>query len=173
MSDDEKRIARQEDTVVSDSPPPTYTPYTPYGGVPVADHVVSRRMSESVSDPAATRLAVAAWLSNLIWFAFGLLDLALVTRFLLLAAGANARAGFAVFVYRVTDPFMVPFAGLFGRPVTYRGTAGLGIFSPETLVAILVYSVIAWAIVKVVELLLSAGHNQDVVITDVEHHARV
>lgn len=82
---------------------------------------------------------------NIVYVIFGLLELLLGLRFVFLLLGANAGSSFASFVYAVTGPLVAPFNGIFGAPSIARST-----FDPATLVAMLVYAVIGWAILRLV-----------------------
>jgi YggT family protein len=70
-------------------------------------------------------------------------------RFVLELLGANPAAGFAQFIYGITSPFLAPFAGLFGT-----ARSGGSVFDVSILVAILVYALIAWVLVKIVWLVM-------------------
>ncbi len=65
-------------------------------------------------------------------------------RFILSLLGANRSNGFADFIYTITNPFVAPFRGLFGVEATY----GRSRFEIETVVAVIVYGLIAWVIVR-------------------------
>ena len=199
MADDMKRVVRQEETVVAGAPAqqtvvtqqpavpavpvvPAGTPVVPTAPVaqttvqtaPAAgDRLVSRTATEAVVDPAAERAATVDWVGRLIWFLAGVLEVLLAIRFVLLIAGANEAAGFAQLIYGVTRPFVAPFNGLFGSHVTYPGAAGTGVFEPEALVAMLVYALIAFALVKIAQLLLGTNRNRGTVVSDVDRRTRL
>jgi uncharacterized protein YggT (Ycf19 family) len=69
----------------------------------------------------------------------------IIIRVLLKALAANTGAGFTSFVYGVTAPFVAPFQGIFATPQTSNGS----VFEFSSVVAILVYALLAWAIVQV------------------------
>jgi hypothetical protein len=98
-------------------------------------------------DPHAARRSQVAKIQQAIYMLFGILEGLLGIRFVLGLLGANPGAGFAQFIYGVTAPFLAPFVGLFGQP-TFEGV----IFEWNALVAILVYALLAWVIVKLVVL---------------------
>lgn len=81
-----------------------------------------------------------------VWLVAGIIMGLLALRFLLRLLGANANNGFADFIYTISHPFAAPFFGLFN----YSADLGIGRFEFETLVAILVYSLIAWVLAKIV-----------------------
>ena len=103
----------------------------------------------SSTDPYATRRDLPVKVQNTIYLLFGILGGLLGIRFVLELLGANLAAGFAQFIYGVTGPFIAPFVGLFGQP-RFEGS----VFEFNSLVAILVYALIAWVLVKIVGLVL-------------------
>ena len=101
------------------------------------------------SDPYAVRREQTIKIQKGIYLLFGILEGLLGIRFVLGLLGANPAAGFAQFIYRITGPFMAPFTGLFGQP-----RFGGSVFESNALVAIVVYALIAWVLVKIVGLLM-------------------
>lgn len=59
--------------------------------------------------------------------------------------GANLAADFAAFIYGITAPLVAPFVGLFGTP-QFNGS----VLEPHSLVAIIVYALLAWLLAKLV-----------------------
>ena len=101
------------------------------------------------SDPYAVRREQAIKIQKGIYLLFGILEGLLGIRFVLGLLGANPAAGFAQFIYGMTGPFIAPFVGLFGQP-HFQGS----VFEFNSLVAILVYALIAWVLVKIVWLMI-------------------
>jgi uncharacterized protein YggT (Ycf19 family) len=85
---------------------------------------------------------------SLVYTLFGLLEALLAIRIVLSLLGANTANAFASFIYGITAPFVIPFQGLFG----YKLVAGVSRFEIETLVAMVVYAIVSWFIVKLMEL---------------------
>jgi|SRR5690349_14744604 hypothetical protein len=196
---DMRRVVRDEETVVAGAPAQetvvTQTPGVPVAPVtpvapvqpvvpvqqttvatttpPPGDRVVARNVTEAVVDPAVDRAATVDWVSRLVWFLVAVLEVLLAMRFVLLLAGANEGAGFAQLIYGVTRPFVGPFAGLFGSNLTYPGAAGTGVFAPETLVAMVVYALIGFAIVKIAQLMLGTNQTRGTVVSDVNRRTRI
>jgi uncharacterized membrane protein len=102
-----------------------------------------------VSDPYAQRRGIASKVSQAIYLIFGIVEALLVIRFVLKLLGANAEAGFASFIYRVSTPLVAPFVGLFGTPQLNGMVLEL-----ESIVAIVVYGLVAWGLAKLAWLLL-------------------
>jgi hypothetical protein len=102
---------------------------------------------EQRSVTQTTRVPGVVMAQRVIWFVVGLINILLITRFILLLLGANNDAGFVTFIYNITAPFVAPFVGIFGEP-----TYGQFMLEWSSLLAITVYSLIAWGIVKLITL---------------------
>ena len=77
------------------------------------------------------------------WYILGVIELLLAFRFSLKLLGADAGAGFTSFIYGVTHIFVAPFLGVFNI-----SQVDGSVFEWTTLLAMLVYWVIAMGIVK-------------------------
>lgn len=93
---------------------------------------------------------------NVIYIIFYVLEALLLIRFLLSLFGANRLNGFANFIYSITSPFVAPFRGLFSVN-TVLGN-GVGRFEYETIVAMIVYGLLA----TVILMLLRAPEQEEV-----------
>jgi hypothetical protein len=81
--------------------------------------------------------------TQIVWYVLSLLEVLLALRFILKLMGANPQAGFTSFVYGLTWIFTAPFLAVF--PISQvQGT----IFEWTTLLAMLVYWMIAIAIIR-------------------------
>ena len=85
---------------------------------------------------------------RVIWYVAGVLLVLLAFRFVLALLGANPSNGFANFIYSVSHPFVAPFFSLFSYSLRY----GVSRFETYTLVAMAVYAVIAFGLVRLVTL---------------------
>lgn len=81
--------------------------------------------------------------TQVVWYIVGLLEVFLVFRLVLKMLAANAAAGFSSFIYGVTYIFVAPFNAVFGI-TQVQGS----ILEWTTLLAMLVYYLVAWAIIK-------------------------
>lgn len=84
---------------------------------------------------------------NVIYYVLGVLEVLLGLRFLFMLLGANPRSGFTSFLYAITGIFIAPFSGIF-NPITTTGLAARSVFDPATLIAMAIYALIGWGIVK-------------------------
>ena len=100
--------------------------------------------------PTTYRAAAPGWvrLIQLIWFVAGLIDVLVGLRFVLLLLGASTASPFVVLVRNLTAPLVAPFQGIF--PVS--GTNGF-VFEPASLVALVVYPLIALGLASLVRIL--------------------
>jgi YggT family protein len=87
------------------------------------------------------RSATFAWIINSIYLLVGLLEVLLMLRFFLRFSGANTQNTFAQFIYNLSAPFIAPFSTLFISPVA---GGGANIFDVNTLIAIIIYSLLGW-----------------------------
>lgn len=87
----------------------------------------------------------------LIYFFFGTLEVLLAFRLVLKVMGANIASAFVGLIYGVTRFFIIPFEGIFRRGFT-QGIETTSVLEPSTLVAIVVYAILAWGIVKLVRI---------------------
>ena len=90
----------------------------------------------------------------LIYFLFGLLEVLLAFRLVLKLTGASVASGFVEIIYAVTGIFILPFQGIFRQAY-----ASSSVLEPSTIVAIFVYMLLAWGIVKLLR--ISSGEQQE------------
>lgn len=81
--------------------------------------------------------------TQVVWYLLGLMEALLAFRFVLKLLGANPAAGFSAFIYGVTYVFAAPFISVF-----HRTEVSGSIMEWTTLLAMLVYWLLAWSIVK-------------------------
>ena len=82
--------------------------------------------------------------SRVIWYIAGFIIALLALRVVLLAFGANRASGFVDFIYSISGVFTAPFYGIFPTP-SYNGQFYL---DSASLVAIVVYALVAWGVAK-------------------------
>ena len=111
--------------------------------------VAAEHVEAVATDPYAPRRGTAYKVRQAIYLLFGIIEGLIAIRFVLRLLGANPDAGFAAFVYGVTAPFLAPFVGLFGTP-QYNGS----VLELHSIVAIVVYALLAWVLAKLAWLLL-------------------
>lgn len=82
--------------------------------------------------------------TQVVWYILSVLEAMLAIRFALKLLGANPVAGFSSFIYGITYPFAAPFLGVFKSSKPVAGS----VFEWTTLLAMLVYWLLAVAIIK-------------------------
>jgi len=92
------------------------------------------------------------------YFILGTLEILLAFRFVLKLLGASLASGFVGFIYTITGIFILPFEGIFHRGVT-QGIETVSVFEPSTFVAMIVYAIVVWGIVKLIR--ISSGEEQE------------
>jgi uncharacterized protein YggT (Ycf19 family) len=83
--------------------------------------------------------------TQLVWLFLGILEGLLALRFVLKLIAANPESPIAVFIYGITNLFLLPFTGLTATP-----SAGGMVLELSTMIAMVVYGLIAWAIERIV-----------------------
>lgn len=91
------------------------------------------------------RAPIEAVMARVTWFVFGVIEVLLAIRFVLLLLSANAEAGFVRMIYGVSGIFMAPFDTIFSTQAVAEAT-----FEWSALVAIAVYALIAWGITALI-----------------------
>lgn len=107
-------------------------------------------MAREIIDEQGNRIYERdAYISNyspvarVIWFILGIINTLIAIRFLLKLFAANPGAGFTNFVYSATSGLIAPFTG-----VIHNTIIGSGNFEWASLLAIIIYWLIAWALVS-------------------------
>ncbi len=88
----------------------------------------------------------------IIYFLFSALEVFLVFRLILKLTGAGVSSTFVNLIYNITGIFILPFEGIFNRGFA-KGAETTSVFEPSTVVALVVYAVLAVGIVKLVRIL--------------------
>jgi YggT family protein len=134
---------------------------TVYSGPPAVDvnpngsaGTTAHQTETYTSDPHAARREGTRRIQGGIYLLFGILEGLLAIRFFLDLLGANPAAGFTQFIYGITKPFLAPFVGLFG---TER--LGGSVLDVSPVMAIIVYSLIAWVLVRAVALVMGDSRS--------------
>ena len=126
--------------------------------------VATDRTQATTYDPYASRRSMSIKLTQAIYLIFGLIEALLLIRFVLKALGANAEVGFAQFIYGMTGPLVAPFLGLFGTPQAASGAT----LELHTLIALVIYALVAWLLAKGAWLVFGEGRSASVARTDTE-----
>jgi hypothetical protein len=96
-------------------------------------------------EPGAERRVFTFKATQVIWLLLSIFEALLALRFVLKLIGANPASPFAAALYGFTGLFLFPFAGLIGTPA-----AGGMVMEISTLIAMVVYGLIAWAVERII-----------------------
>ena len=108
--------------------------------------------TEAVTTEVKREASSSQTIEYIVYFIFGMLNVLLLFRLFFKVTGANASSSFVSFIYDITEVFIMPFQGIFNRGTTQElGTTS--VFEPSILVALAVYAVLAWGIVKLINIL--------------------
>jgi len=119
---------------------------------PAGDQV-TRSEHVNVPSEATRRRAGVTRVKQVIYFIFGVINVLLLLRFVLLLLAANELSPFVTLIYGLSSPLARPFQGIFAEP-----TLGGSVLEWASLVAIGVYSLIAYGLVRVVALIYAPNH---------------
>jgi len=86
-----------------------------------------------------------------IYYILGILEVLFAIRLVFKLLGANPASGFVSGIYSVTGVFLLPFTSIFRTAVT-KGVETQSILEPATLIAMIVYALVAWGIIKLIEI---------------------
>lgn len=106
---------------------------------------------ENNVNPAKRDATGSQTIAYLVYFIFGTLEILLAFRFVLKLLGASLSSSFVNSIYDLSRIFVWPFEGIF-RTGTTQGVETTAVFEPATLVAMIVYAVLAWGIVKLISI---------------------
>jgi hypothetical protein len=103
------------------------------------------------------RAPIEAVVTRIILFVFGVIEVLIAIRFVLMLLGANAEAGFVKMIYGISGIFMAPFVTIFSTQ-----EAGGAVFEWSALVAIAVYALIAWGLTALIRAVTPRKHAETV-----------
>ncbi len=127
--------------------------------VRVRQHGSSEYVEHVVEDGAAAQRSFTYQVTGLLWLMFGALESLLALRLILKLLAANPDNPFARLVYGLSDMFVWPFIGLTVTP----SAAGI-VVEIHTIIAMVVYAMLAWLVISVVRLLLYRRTERSVTI---------
>jgi hypothetical protein len=125
------------------------------------------RATTTVNEPARTSITYdeaakttttvkqSVWSSNavrIVYYLLGVLEALLGIRLILKLLGANPKSAFVTFIYNVTGIFLAPFEGIFRNAIS-SGIETKSVLEPGTIIAMLIYALIAWGIVKLIRII--------------------
>jgi len=110
----------------------------------MSEHRVSE-VRTTQKEPERERRIFTFKATQLVWLLFGILEALIALRIGLKLIGANPDSPIAVYLYGFTGLFLLPFEGLTGTPA-----AGGMVLEISSVIAMLVYALIAWALERLI-----------------------
>ncbi len=102
--------------------------------------------TQQVYEPNRRRHRIQTVGARIIWYIAGVLLALLALRFIFALLAANPANAIAHFIYNASYPFVKPFFNLFGYSFHY----GISRFETFTLVAMVIYALVAFGLAKLV-----------------------
>ncbi|HWQ41779.1 MAG TPA: YggT family protein [Desulfosporosinus sp.] len=96
---------------------------------------------------------------KIVYYILGVLEVLFAFRLVFKLLGANPESPFVSFIYSVSQAFLSPFSGIFRSAVT-KGIETQSVLEPTTIIAMIVYAVVAWGIVKLIEISKPSQKNE-------------
>jgi hypothetical protein len=93
---------------------------------------------------------------KIIYYVLGVLEVMFAFRLVFKILGANPESTFVNMIYSFSSLFLNPFSGIFKTAVS-KGLEAQSVLEPTLIIAMIVYAVIAWGIVKLIE--ISSSHK--------------
>lgn len=138
----------EEQTYVRTNDGETYARREHYTTPAAASDQVETR-SQIVEDENQRRVNTLYWATRVINFVFGVLEVILLLRFIFRLLAANQASPFVALLYNLSYVFAAPFQGIFTDPHMLNGS----VLEVSTLVAMIVYGLIAWGLVALLRVL--------------------
>jgi hypothetical protein len=111
-----------------------------------------RNINPTVDDQGNMQATGSQTGAYIVYFVLGVIEILLAFRFVLKLAGASQSSGFVDFIYGLSGVFVLPFNGIFHTSLA-QGAETTSVFEPATLVAIIVYAIVAWGIVSLIKIM--------------------
>ena len=122
---------------------------------PNQSNQASQDVQKVPNDQAASSDILLSRFSKIIWYAVSVLNFTLGLRVLFKMLGANPNNPLAQMLYQFTEPFLWLFKGLFQNP-----SANGRVLEITTIVAILIYTLAAWALIQLMWVLFASPRAQ-------------
>jgi len=96
---------------------------------------------------------------RIVYYILGLLEVLLGFRLVFKLLGANPGSGFVSFIYSISEIFLVPFNAIF-RSAATQGIETEALLEPGTIIAMVVYALAAWGIVKLLTIMTGRSDSR-------------
>ena len=90
-------------------------------------------------------------LRKIVYYILGIFETFFAFRLVFKLLGANPGSTFVSLIYSISGALLAPFSGIFKTAVS-KGLETKSVLEPATIIAMIVYAVIAYAIVRLIEI---------------------
>lgn len=104
------------------------------------------------------RVPIEAVMTRVVWYVFGVIEVLIAIRFVLMLLGANGDAGFVKMIYGISGIFMAPFVAI----LTTQKVSGGAVFEWSALIAIATYALVAWGLASLIHAVGPREHSETV-----------
>jgi hypothetical protein len=98
--------------------------------------------------------------TQIIWLLFGIIEGLIAIRIVFKLIAANPESPIVSLIYKFTNLFLFPFAGMIGTP-----SAGGMVLEISSILALIIYALIAWVIVKLFLVIFFRPRGPNVQVT--------
>ena len=92
-------------------------------------------------------------------YILGVLEVLFTLRLIFKLLGANPSSTFVSFLYSLTQLLLMPFISIFRTAVT-KGVETQAVLEPATIIGMIVYALVAWGIIKLIEINKNSKYTQ-------------
>ncbi|HEY1348293.1 MAG TPA: hypothetical protein VGF67_01550 [Ktedonobacteraceae bacterium] len=110
---------------------------------------------ETFEDKNLRRAVLRNWITGIIYFLLGVLEVILGLRFIFRLLGANEGSDFIMFLYNLSHAFVGPFNNIFND----QSIGSRSVFELSTLISMLIYALIGWGLASLTRVLLSPSYG--------------
>jgi len=110
---------------------------------------------ETYENKNAQRAQLRYWIVSIIYFFLGVLEVILGLRFIFRLLGANEGNDFITALYNLSHVFVGPFNNIFND----QSIGSHSVFEMSTLIAMLIYALVAWGLASLVRVMLSPTYG--------------
>jgi hypothetical protein len=90
-------------------------------------------------------------LKKIVYYLLGVLEVLFAFQFIFKLLGANPGSTFVSLIYTISGAFLAPFSSIF-RAAVNKGIETESVLEPTTIIAMIVYALIAYGVVKLIEI---------------------
>jgi hypothetical protein len=98
-------------------------------------------------------------LRKIIYYILGVLEALFAFRLIFKLLGANPESTFVSLIYTISGVFLAPFNVIFSPAVT-KGIETQSVLEPATIIAMIVYALIAYGIVRLIKILATPKNKE-------------